>query len=322
MKKLISLMAALIILFTLTSCTKETAYPYKSGSDTVSCGVFSYYYHKVAASPRDYSAKKDDKESILAATELCCKEYLAAIRLMEKEGIVSGVDFKRLAAENTENQWGMFSSYYESIGVTKQDITRIELHESRLLQLLDHFYGAEGERPVEDMELKEEFVDMYVGFKAIEGSLTKENEKGETVSLTQEEEEAVREQFSRMAERINQGDGTIDEINTEYNDSQGIIVTLPLEILLMKDGDAMYDDDFFEAVSQISHGRAGTVVSGSSIYVIERATIATDDEDAFMLYRSEVLEHMRMPSVKKKLTSLIKKMDITKDEECILEIIK
>lgn len=317
MKKLIALVAVIFLMLSLTCCGKDDSYPYKTENHTVTVGLYNYWLDKVKASPEEYEASADEPESIKKAVKKCCSEYLAAIILMEKEGITLDSEFKRLAADNTENIWSLFSSYYESIGVTKQDITKVQTHESRLLQLLDHFYGAEGKEPVSESDLKEKFVDIYVGFKAIEGSLTKINDKGETVSLTEKEEEELEGLFEDMASQINSGTATIDELNEEYNDSLGIIVTSPLSVLLTKEDDPMYDDDFFSQVFSISHGKAKMIKSGSSIYVVERQTIATDDEDAFMLYRSEVLQNMRMGKVRKKITNLIKEIAITEDERLI-----
>ena len=305
MKKLVALLSLVLIFFTFASCGKGR-YPLIFENHTVSEGLYNYYRDKVSSSPEKYGAKADDKDSINSAAMQCCKEYLAAIKLMENEGLVLGSEFKRLAAENTEDIWSLFSDYYNSIGVTKQDITRVQ---TRLLQLLDHFYGAEGKDPVKEIDLKERFVDMYVGFKAIEGSLTRTNDKGETVPLTEKEINEMVKLFSSMAADINEGTATIDELNAEYNDSLGIIVTSPLSVLLVKEGDPMYDDDFFEKVSSISHGKARAVRSGDYIYVIERQTIATDDEDAFMTYRSEVLQDMRMGKIEKKLRQLMEKME-------------
>lgn len=309
MKKTATLLAALIFILSFTACSKKT-YPYASEGHVVTEGLYNYYRAEVTSSPEKYSATAENEDSIRDAVKQCCSEYLAAIKLMEKEKITLSSEFKRLAAENTENLWGLFSDYYNSIGVTKQDITRTQEHESRKLQLLDHFYGAEGKDPVEEIDLKERFVDMYVGFKAIEGSLTKLNDKGETVSLTEKEIKETESLFSSMAQSINEGTADIDSLNTEYNDSLGIIVTSPLSVLLTKKGDPMYEDDFFDTVSGISHGKAKAVRSGDSIYVIERQTIATDDEDAFMSYRSEVLQDMRMEKIEKKLKKLIKEMTI------------
>lgn len=317
MKRFIALAAAILIIFTFVSCGKDGDYPYTSDGQVVTSGLYNYYADTVRLNPEDYGAAAEDTVSIRNAVRQCCSEYLAAIQLMENEGITLDSEFKRLAAENTENIWGIFSEYYESIGVTKQDITKVQTHESRLLQLLDHFYGANGKNPVSDDDMKEEFVDMYVGFKAIEGSLTKTNDKGEVVPLTEKETKEIESLFSSMASKINSDTATIDELNEEYNETLGIIVTSPLSTQLMKDGDPMYGDKFFSQVEEITHGRAKVVKSGSSIYVIERQTIATDDEDAFMMYRSEVLQSMKMPTIEKKITNLIKKMTITEDEKLV-----
>lgn len=309
MKKLIAILSAAVIFFSFAACGKKPN-PFTFENHTVTEGVYNYYKDKVTSSPENYSVSENDPDSIKAAVKQCCCEYLAAIKLMEDEKITLGNEFKRLAVENTENIWNLFSDYYNSIGVTKQDITQIQTHESRMLQLLDHFYGANGKEPVKEIDLKERFVDMYVGFKAIEGSLTRTNDKGETVPLTEKEIRETEELFSSMAKSINDGTATIDDLNTQYNDSLGIIVTSPLSILLTKEGDPMYDDGFFAAVSGISHGKAKAVKSGDSIYVIERQTIATDDEDAFMTYRSEVLQNMRMKKIRSKLRSLTETMVI------------
>ncbi len=317
MKRLIALLGVILIVFSFASCGKDASYPYSCDGHTVTTGVYNYYLDAVRNNPKTYGAKKDNTESIKDSVRECCSEYLGAIKLMEKEGITLDSEFKRLAAENTEDIWGMFSEYYKNIGVTKQDITKIQTHNSRLLQLLDYYYGVDGLKPVDDMDMKEEFVDMYVGFKSIEGSLTKTNDKGETADLTEKEILEAENLFRAMALKINNGTATIDELNEEYNESLGIIVTSPLSTLLMKEGDPMYGDDFFSQVYAISHGYARMIKSGSSIYVIERQTIATDDEDAFMMYRSEVLQSMKMEDVEKKITKLIKKMNITEDEKLV-----
>lgn len=317
MKRFIAILGVILIILSFASCGKDDAYPYICDGQVVTEGVYNYYLDAVRNNPKDYGADKDDAASIKDAVKECCSEYLGAIKLMEQEAITLDSEFKRLAAENTENIWSLFSDYYENIGVTKQDITKIQTHESRLLQLLDYYFGADGKDPVSDSDMKEEFVDMYVGFKAIEGSLTKTNDNGETVELTDKEAEELEARFKSMASKINNRTATIDELNEEYNESLGIIVTAALSTQLMKDGDPMYGDDFFSQVYAISHGYAKMIKSGSSIYVIERQTIATDDEDAFMMYRSEVLQSMKMKTVEKKITKLIKKMEITEDEKLV-----
>ncbi len=322
LKKITALTAVLVMLICFCGCGKTDNNAFSSGELTVSAGVYAYYLDKVSSSPESYGVKEGDREKIIAAAEKCCREYLGAIALCQKKKVTLSNSFKRTAAENTENLWKMFSGYYESIGVTKQDITQIYLHECRKQQLLEYYFGAQGISPVADMDLKEEFVDMYVGFKAITGSLTRENDKGETTMLSDAEIEAVKKQFQEMALKINSSLATIDELNVQYNEGLDIIVTGSLSTELMKEGDPMYDDEFFGKVLSITHGKAAVVISGSSIYVIERQTIATTDEDAFAQYRAEVLEKVKMPSVISKIEKTAKGMTFEENEKVTRDVQK
>ncbi len=314
LRKFVALFAAVTILLCLCGCGKTEKNAFSAGELKVSAGIYAYYFDKVSASPEKYEVAEVSRENIAAAAEKACREYLGAIKLCESKKLTLSNDFKRKAAENTENIWKLFSGYYEKIGVTKQDITEISTHECRKQQLLEYYFGVNGISPVADMDLKEEFVDMYVGFKAITGSLTRENDKGETLMLSEQEIAETEKQFREMAAKINGSLATIDEMNVEYNESLGIIVTGSLPTELMRDGDPMYDDDFFEKMLTFSHGRAGVIISGSSIYVVERQTIATADEDAFAQYRAQVLESMKMPSVISKIEKTVKGMTVVKND--------
>lgn len=314
-RKITAVAVFIIIMFTLTACSDKTDEAFMLDDVSISSGVYAYYLDKVKSEPKAYGADAEDEESIKAAAKKCCISYGGAIRLLQKKGIILANEFKRQAAENTENIWSLFSQHYENIGVTKQDITKIQTHECRKLQLLNYYFGADGIAPVSDMDLKEEFVDIYVGFKVIVGSLTKENDKGETIELTDSEKAEIEKKFTNMASQINSGTATIDELNVQYNDSLDIIVTGNLTTELMKQGDPMYDDDFFSQVMSLTHGKAKMIKSGSSIYVVERQTIATTDEDAFAVYRSEVLESVKMPSIIEKIENNGAKMTVTENEK-------
>lgn len=316
-KKVLCILLVFVLAFSLTACSGRSNALLTVGETKISAGVYKYYLDKVKNSPEDYGITDATKENITEKTKECCLVYAGTEELMKKQKLTLSGDYKRNAAQNTEDIWSMFSGYYEKIGVTKQDITNIQTHECRKLLLLQHYYGENGKAPVSDDELKEEFVDIYVGFKVISGSLTKENEKGEVISLTDEEIRKTEKLFEEMASKINAGTATIDELNVQYNNSLDIIVTGNLTTELMKDGDPMYDDGFFDTVMSITHGKARVIRSGTSIYVLQRQTIATTDEDAFALYRAEVLEEMKMPDVDKKIRKTYKKLSLEENDRAL-----
>lgn len=321
-KKALCIILVLLMALTFTACTNKSDALLTVGETEISSGIYTYYLDKVKNSPQQYGITEATRENIIEAAKECCLVYAGTIELMKKQELTLSGDYKRTAAQNTENIWSLFSQYYEKIGVTKQDITLIQTHECRKLLLLDHYFGASGINPLSDDELKEEFVDIYVGFKVIAGSLTKENEKGEIISLTDEEISQTEKLFEEMASKINAGTATIDELNVQYNNSLGIIVTGNLTTELMKDGDPMYDDGFFDTVMSITHGKAKVIKSGTSIYVLQRQTIATTDEDAFALYRAEVLETVKMPSVEKKIKKTYEKLSLEENERAKTKIEK
>lgn len=243
------------------------------------------------------------------AVELC-KTYGAALKLMKDEGITLSANHKRAVAEETDSKWSLFSAYYESIGVTKQDITSVLTYEYAKKELLDFYYGENGENKVSDKKIRNEFNETYVGFKAIEASYTKFSDMGESVELSANEKKKIKNSFTSMAEKINAGNMTIDDANESYNESIGLIVTQALETVLTKQGDVIYKDDFFSQVQKLSEGEAAVIESGNSIYLLQRQSI-TDDEDGFVfLHKTEILEKLKMSAVEKKIAAVAENMQV------------
>lgn len=293
MKRILFLVPLLIILVaTFASCSSDIDIQMTVDGIEIKKGIYNYYL--------DEAKKETDNVEKLDETALQkCKEFAAAQLMLKEENLSVRAYFKRKTAEDTEALWNMFGEYYKKNDISKSDINSVIFSQYAKKEILHHYYGTDGIKPVSIMDLKEEFVDMYVGFKAIEGSLTKENNMGETVNLSEKEAEVLKKKFSAMASQINNKTATIDELNESYNDSLGLIVTDTLPVILAKKDDGLYDEKFFDAVMDIPHGFARVVQSGSYIYVVERAVIATSDEDAFTQYSEEVLENMKMGSIDK-----------------------
>ncbi|MGN1419273.1 MAG: hypothetical protein ACI4W6_08080 [Acutalibacteraceae bacterium] len=320
-KKFIGLLALFGILICLASCSKTQTNCLEIDGKIISDGVFVYYLDRVLADKKTYGVKTDSEEDCISAAVSLCAQKVACKNIMDEESLVFEQQYKSEKAQQTENLWSLYSDYYQSIGITKPDITEITENEQMKNQLLEYYYGKNGKKPVSDDDLKQKFVEMYIGFKAFEGTFTKVNAKGETVEMTASEKEKLTEEFRAMANKVDSGT-SIDTVYASYCKKQNLVATSSIEVTLTKDGDPMYADDFFEKVLTISHGRAAPVISGSSIYVVERCTIARNDDDAFEEYRSEVLSEMKMPAVEKKIAKTAEKLKIKKDESRLKEIYK
>lgn len=321
MKKVFILFLSAVLFFCFTSCSGKSEYVLTSGNLKVSSGVYAYYLDKVMSSAEEYGAQSTNKESIQSAAIKLCENYIATLSLFSKNEVDFSQQYKSQVAEETEEVWSLFGNYYKSIGIEKTDMNIIKTVEAKKDCLLQFYYGKGGKNEVSDDKLKEKFVEMYIGFKAFEGTFTKTNVKGESVEMTESEKEALISQFRKMATKINEGE-SIDDVYEEYCASNGLVATTALEVMLTKENDPMYADDFFKKLKTISHGKAAPVTSGTSVYVAQRCTIASSDEDVFEQYRSVVLEEMKMSDVEKKISKERETLSFETDEKLLNRIYK
>ena len=319
MKRSLSLIAAFLVFFGLFGCVSHEQNTIDISGADVPVGVYTYFLDKVMSDPKSYSAKENDEASLKNAALSECKSYTALISHLESHGISLEYRLKSQIADNTEKYWSLFSSYYKKIGVSKQDINKIMTYEAGKEQLVLYYFGEKGTNPVSEDDLKQRFVKLYIGFKGFECKLTKENANGETVEMTETEKQETETLLRKYAELIDKG-ADIDTVYARYCRSKGLIATEALTVNITKQNDPMYDDDFFSKMSTISHGRAAIVKTGSSIYVVQRCKIASSEEDAFTLYRTDVLNEMKMPTVEKNLSKIAAAYTVTADENELHEI--
>ena len=275
--------------------------------NVISAGVYACYLSQT---------KDADK------TAEICKMSAATENLMKTEGVTLSANYKRLVADETDSKWSMFSSYYESIGVTKQDLTEAITAEYNKKELLDYYYGENGKTPVSDKKIKAQLDKTYVGFKAIEASYMKVSDMGESVSLSDEEKQNLRNRFKTMAKNINSGYMTINDANKTYNESIGVIVTQNPETALVKQGDVLYGDNFFSEVSKLKKGEAAAIESGNSIYLIQRQVITNDDDGFVFMYRGEMLESLKMKELEKKISEAAEGLEVKINKSLCKELEK
>ncbi|MCM1364790.1 MAG: hypothetical protein NC122_04450 [Faecalibacterium sp.] len=314
MKKILSLIISAVLICSLFGCSSNQNYDIEIDGMGISEGVYAYYLDKVMSSPNSYSVNKDDTEQLKAKALELCKQCVATDKFMSENKISLDLYLKSETAQTTESMWSLFGEYYKSIGVAKSDITTINTYENQKEKLVQYYYGSNGKKPVSQDDLKQKFVELYIGFKGFEVPLTKINAKGETVDMTDSEKKDVETQLRKIADKINDGQ-SIDEANKQYQSKQGLVVTEDLDVILTKKNDPMYDDDFFDKLSTISHDRAAIVKSGKSIYVVQRVKIASSDDDAFSQYSTEVLKTMKMSDVEKQIIKWAEKLEVNVNEK-------
>ncbi len=321
MKKKAAVICLLIMLTMslFSGCSEEKNFLTVEGK-AISEGLYTYYLDKVISDPSQYGVDKTDVKAATEAALECCKRYVASENFMKEKGIVLSSKNKQAVATEVEISWSLYGDYYRKAGIAKPDLTEAITHEHRLKQMVDYYYGPEGLEPIDEMELKETFVDLYVGFKEIAVPLTKTNSLGETVPLTEQEQEALLELLRSYRNAINDGSKTIDEVNVEYNNSLDIIVTENLEINVVKIGSPMYTQEFYDTMLEISHTKAGIIICPNTMYLVQREKIATTAEDEFYLYRDGLIEELKIDEIRQEINALAAELAAELDEDAAEEI--
>ena len=317
----------ILIMSVFSGCAEEEESIFLTVDGKVlSKGIFTYYLDSVLSAPSEYGIEAGDQKGATECAVECCKRYVASEKYMKEKEIVLSSGNKQAIATEVETKWSLYADYYRKLGVAKTDLTEAITHEYRLRQIIDYYYGPEGLEPIDEMELKETFVDLYVGFRAIAVPLTKTNSLGETVPLTEAEQEALLNLLRGYRNAINEGTKTIDEVNVEYNNTLDIIVTENLEINVVKIGSPMYTQEFYDTMLEISHTRAGIIICPNTMYLVQREKIATTAEDEFYVYRAELIEELKIDEIREQINTyaadLEAELDNTAAEEIYLSIYK
>ena len=317
----------ILIISVFSGCAQEEESTFLTVDGRVlSKGLFTYYLDDVLSSPSEYGIEAGDRKAATECAVECCKRYVASEKYMKEKDIVLSSGNKQAIATEVETKWSLYADYYRKLGVAKTDLTEAVTHEYRLRQMIDYYYGPEGLEPIDEMELKETFVDLYVGFRAIAVPLTKENSLGETVPLTEAEQETLLNLLRGYRNAINEGTKTIDEVNVEYNNTLDIIVTENLEINVVKIGSPMYTQEFYDTMLEISHTRAGIIICPNTMYLVQREKIATTAEDEFYVYRAGLIEELKIDEIREQINTyaadLKAEIDNAAAEEIYLSIYK
>ncbi len=290
-KKTACLVIAICLAALPCACTKSNAYALDIAGAKISQEVYTCFMDTVALNPENFglSATPDEK-AVKAKTEALCKDYVAVNTILNDLDIPLGYDEKAAVASTVINRWHLFSAHYESIGVAKQTLTKIETSKATKDTLLLYYYDKDGTKPVGEDEIKAYFGENYISFRTINGYLTKINEDGDTVELTPEEALALKSKLQSLAIRIADGED-FELLSEQFAQEQGIIAGSTDFKILRKD-DQSYPEGFFDEVAGLTPGEPGIIAIGDYIFLVVNREILLSEEDYFNS-RKECLKALR-----------------------------
>lgn len=290
-KKTTCLIIAACLAVLSCACTRNNDYALDIAGAKISQEVYACFMDTVLFKPEDFGLPtKPDKSAVKAKTEALCKDYVAVNTIISDRGTPLDSNEKAAVAGTVINLWHLFSAHYESIGVTKQSLTKIETSKAAKDTLLFYYYGEGGIEPVGEDEIKNYFSENYISFRTINGYLTRTDENGITEDLTGAEVLAMKIKLESLAVRITDGED-FEQASELFAEEQGITPGSTDFKLLGKD-DQSYPEGFFDQVASLAPGKPDIIAMDNYVFLVVKREVLLSEEDYFNS-RKECLKALR-----------------------------
>lgn len=278
-KRITALILSATLLLTLCSCGKNAKV--RVNSAKIAKGVYAYFTDLA-----ERQAQESGDTDVTGLANNLLVRYVAVNSEFANRGLDLTLEEKSTLSSTVDSYWHLFSKYYESIGVSKNDLYKIEESKCFETRLMEVYYSENGDSPVSDSELKEYFNNNFVAFRSATGFLTTVDENNNTVSLSDSDREKTAEVFSRMANEINEGMASVDDASSY---AENVAVTD--SVVVIDKSSTRYPDGFFDNVKNIEVGSTASFTVGDYIFTVTRSDITADE--LFEEYRQDCLKALK-----------------------------
>lgn len=280
-KKVLLLLLVFTLCVSFTACSKTIAEEKSAltvGDANVSAGVFAYY---LDAQIKIASGESPSKSDAIKAAEASCANYVKINTEFQKRKLSLNSAEKATVAANVEEIWNFYGGYYESIGVSKETLTKIKTSEQYNEKLISSVFGAGGESEISEDAMKTYFNDNYVFFKFITAEFSSDEEANKTVKDTLTElAGTIGTEDEETGETI-----TMDDVNASFAEKTGGTASA-LETTAMKSDSTDFPSGFFSDVKAMENGAQKILTYSDNIFLVEKV----DGSGSFSDYKSAILD--------------------------------
>lgn len=280
-KKVLLILLVLALCLSFTACSKtivEEKSALTVGDANVSAGVFAYY---LDAQIKMASGESPSKSNAIKAAEASCANYVKINTEFQKRNLSLNSAEKATVAANVEEIWNFYGGYYESIGVSKETLTKIKTSEQYNEKLISSVFGAGGESEISEDAMKTYFNDNYVFFRFITAEFSDDEEANKTVKDTLTELAAtIGTEDEETGETI-----TMDDVNASFAEKTGGTAG-GLDTTAMKSDSTDFPSGFFSDVKAMENGTQKVFTYSDNIFLVEKV----DGSGSFADYKSSILD--------------------------------
>ncbi len=276
MKKAVSLILIAVLAFGLASCSAPKI---KVNGTKIDSEIYAYF-----------EARADKNEAGKANEEAILKEisrYTAVNSEFANRGLALDSSIKADVSEHVNDLWHLYGSYYEKNGISKQTVYKIELSNVYYDALLADYYAQDGDKPVDEAEIKEYFSNNYAAIRFVTGYLFNVDDNGIIVAMTDAEKTKLTNSFKSVVEMAANGTsleeavGSLGE-NTEVRDT-----------VVNAFSDGTFPEGFWNAVKDIGKDKTEVITVSDYIFLVNRVDIFSEEYGYYNTYRTDCLKQMK-----------------------------
>lgn len=288
MKKAFAAVLALALCLSFAGCYDENnTWAAKQGDDTLPIGAYIYYLNsayseaisKVASDEEVLKAKIEDKEAqdwIKDKAVNYLNSYYFISNKFNELGLELTQDELDTAQSSTDSMWSYYKSSMESMGVAKESFhLAFSLYNTKYQRVMKALYGKDGEMEISDDELKTYFTDNYYSYEYFTASLTKTDDDGNSIDMTDDEKAEAKSKLEDYVKKINAGDMSVEDAASEYaEDALGSAENSTYYAPSPTLADNMSNTTLKDAIEGAEDNTAVLAETTTSYYVVRRLPIS------------------------------------------------
>lgn len=309
MKRFAAFFAAVIIIFSLSSCSTQKKTALVIAGTEINSEIFTYYLDKVYQAPQDYGLAENppDKELKQAVINEC-KKYLTANTSFRDKGLTLTASEKVEISQAVNNYWIRFENHCKKIGVSKQTLTKILTSQA----YGDALFAAEYDKGTGDAEsekvLQDYFYENYISFRTVCAYYT----AADGSPMTQLEKTQLLSSIDALAE----GAGT--DVDEFAQAAQSAGFSLSGSVLLKKGADT-YPHGFYEKVSEQEDNTVQVITYDECVFIVWKENLRDKGDSVYVNYRSACISDLYYEDYQAELNEYLD--TLTVEEKSIVDSI-
>lgn len=312
MKRFSAVVIVAVMLILLGSCSGKPKVALTVQGSEVNSEIFAYYLDRVVASPENYGLEGGaSEEEIKDAAVTECKKYVASNSEFLNGGNSLSAADKVAVSDQVNNIWMRSGKHYESIGVSKQTLTKIITSEKYEDAVFTALYDVGREDAAAERAVQNYFYNNYVSFRTVCAYFS----SADGTPLTQLEKTEMLNFFTSLS-----GDAkiTYEDFEKSFADTA---YTVSDTVILKKNSDG-YPEGFYDSVASQEDSTVQMIVYDDCVFVIYKENLADKGEGIYASYRSSCVNDLYADRNDERIKKTIEVLDVERNEKVIDKIFK